>query len=573
MSNPLLEDYLPATTDITAAAAADVRARLAALWLQADPDADVRPNTVIGDRILTPAAYTIAAVEEAMRRFMSDLDPDNVAQGIIWNCPFVSQFLGYFGVYALPEARGTGTVRLVFSSNAQIDLDRGLRFRTAAGEPELSLWLPNDGPMSLVRAAGQVPVDDSNTLRLVEIGRDLFAVDVPVTSEVTVTITAGTPLELTYIPDNLVSATCLDDFVDTAPPVALSKLAQLTRDTVYAASPGQIGGLRRFVRQMLPQIAYVSAAGPGDAEMLRGTTNALGLTTPAADVFVRGQNAGRLETQLVWLAYDQLALRFSGTWTPLQTPLLMRGVLWDGDSSLELDGVLIWGRSLDESKAPLMAAAGSGYDQYYVTLPMPQIDGTDAITLTSYTDSVGNTVHGAWFNVLYLSDPDVAVARSLLTSPDNRPMGVDVLVKPPVIVEFSNIDISYRRRAGQSLNLTAAQLEIQTHINNCGWPDRMTPAPWIDSMYYAGAASVSILAVGQVRWSVADRWLNAGAPTPDDDYAGAYIASFTPPELLVNLEAFDGLSPEAAYTDSWVACGFHNLGWYAEAANISFTEL
>lgn len=584
MANPLLDDYLPTADEVTTEMVSATRQRLAALWALHDPDTDLSSNTVVGDRILTPAAFTLAAVEEAMRRFMSDLDPDNVSRGIIYSCSFVEKFLDNFGVYALPDARGTGTVRLEFSVNATVELpyevDRGTRFRTAEGEPELTLFLPEDGPLKLVAAGGTL-CGTGNELRLVEIGSSKFAVDVPVTSEEAVTVEAGAVLEMTTIPDNLTSAICLDGFTDTAPSASLAKLAQLTRDTVYAASPGQLGGLRRFMRQMLPQLKLVMAAGPGDGEMLRGYENALGLSTPAADIYVRGGNAFREEQQLVWLNYDATNTRFGGTWVPIQTPLLMRGIVWEGNENVVLD-TTVWGRSTDEVKAPLLSAAGSGYDEYFVTLPMPEEDGVELIETSIPSD---HTV-GAWFVVTYLSDPDVVPARALLGSSDCRPIGVDVLVKPPVTIEFENLTLSYRRRAGQSLRLTTANTEIASHVNGCGWPDRMTSAPWIDSMYYAGASTVDCQVAAAVKWTVADRWLEAGSDDPVTDLDSALSTSFVPPELLIDSSTGDALTPDTSeieaalseseplvYSEAGASCGWHNLGWFIETQNIIFTEL
>jgi hypothetical protein len=403
---------------------------------------------------------------------------------------------------------------------------------------------------------------------LIEIGSGRFAVDVPVTSEEAVGVLPGAVLEMTVVPPNLISATCLDGFTDTAPPVSLAKLAQLTRETIYAASPGQLGGLRRFIRQMLPQVLRVSATGPGDAEMLRGTANALGLTVPAADVFVAGQHAFREESQLVWLDYDSIGGTFAGQWRPIQTPLLLRGIYWDGNPGQAVVPT-VWGRSTDEAKAPLLTAAGSGLDEYFITLPMPLADDTSELISVSQTGSAW----GAWFNVLYLSDPDVAVARSLLCSDDNKPQGVDVLVRPPVVVEIESLNISYRRRAGQSLRLTAARDEIRAHINSCGWPDRMTPAPWIDSMYYAGATVVNITVAATVRWTVAGRWLRSTVPLPTVNLAAATAGFFEPPAVVPDTATPDGLTPALVDAATKAACGWRNLAWYVEDRNISFTEL
>jgi len=87
MSNPdIVSTYFPALADIPAENVRAVRRRLYNYLLRANPDLDMRPNTPFGDLWLTPAAQELAALEVAMGRFMSDLDLEQVAKGVIWNC-------------------------------------------------------------------------------------------------------------------------------------------------------------------------------------------------------------------------------------------------------------------------------------------------------------------------------------------------------------------------------------------------------------------------------------------------------------------------------------------------------
>ena len=182
MANPLFDSYIPAVTDIDAATLQTTRDKLSALWLQFDPEADVYPGFPLGDRVISGMAGTIACLEEGMRRFMSDCDPDNVAAGVMYNCAFIEAFLNWFGVYAQPDNPCTGVVRLTFSaditSGTPLVLDRGLRFTasTDTSAPEFTLLLPQPGPLYVLGTNDMgSDVSDPNVTRLVEIGASLFA--------------------------------------------------------------------------------------------------------------------------------------------------------------------------------------------------------------------------------------------------------------------------------------------------------------------------------------------------------------------------------------------------------------
>lgn len=570
----LFTTYLPSSSEITAAALADARARVEAIWRAYDASADTTPGSVVGDRILTPFAGMIAAVEEASRRLMSDMDPQNVANGVIYSCDFVTRFLDNFGVYAADEQLGGGVLRLSFDQQAldwtdnKYELDRSLRFRTVDGV-ELEMVLTYPGGL-ILRTPGALPQENTNQAWLVEIGPDRFSVDIQVMARVPVTVAAGAAMSVSETITGLTACNALVSFHSLGAS-GLSTLAKKVRETAYAATPSQLGGLRRFIKQAVPRATLVSASGPGDPGMLRGSANALGLPVNAIDVRVRGYDAWQLDRQTVWLEYDTDNDRFVGEWQPMQAPLLLRGVSWTTSPQIQLDAT-IWGRSGD-TRAPLLTAAGSGLEEYWISLPMP-LDDADA-PLISLSVLRGNP--GAWFTVDYLCDPTVAAVRAALLAPDNLPIGADVLVKPLLPVELNLIRANYRRRNGVTFNLAAARSEIHSHVLGTGWPEIMSDAAWIDSINYAGASSVIGFDVeGAVRWSVAHRWLPDDADSPVEDYDAALAASFTPP--VVEVTSTQELIP--TYIDpDWglgtatgAACGPKDLHWYIEASSVRFRE-
>ena len=94
-----ITDYMPAINEISQDILKDIRDRLVA-YLKTSPefsDIDIRPNSVVGDLIISPLAHIVASLEIGMNRVMSDIDLANVSQGTISNCDFVKQYLNNFG--------------------------------------------------------------------------------------------------------------------------------------------------------------------------------------------------------------------------------------------------------------------------------------------------------------------------------------------------------------------------------------------------------------------------------------------------------------------------------------------
>ena len=85
--------YFPKPGELSAADLQSMRDRLNTFGRIAFPDIDMRPDSVFGAYALTPLACFLAGLEEAMRRFRSDLQLGNVADGIIYDCDFVTAFL------------------------------------------------------------------------------------------------------------------------------------------------------------------------------------------------------------------------------------------------------------------------------------------------------------------------------------------------------------------------------------------------------------------------------------------------------------------------------------------------
>lgn len=569
--NHLLENYLPAPADVPAEQVLAARNLLTVLWGLYLPDVDTRPNSVIGDSFFAGAAPVMAAADIAVERLLSDLDPEQVANNIIYDCSVVEKFLANFGVYA-PASIGTaGYVRLVFNvipPTGSWELPRHLRFRFSDSTVEYSIRLPQVGPL-ILRAPGYPLAGGTNSVALVQTGPASFSAFVAVESTAVETILDGASATVSVDLPGLQSAVGYS-FSTYPVAVGLPELARKTRLTAYAASPSTVGGLRRFAEAELPGVLAISPTGPGDPEQLRAGFTTLGFPKPAVDIHVRGRRGFRLETQLVQLFYDAASQRFCGEFAPLVTPQLMQDVVWEGNTAVTLAHT-VWMRP--PAELPGVLAAGSGEESYWISLAMP-LDDDDAELVSITPDAAGSY---AWFSVSYLADAEVGNVRNTFSGGDWRLFGADVIVLPFRVVEITSMVVKYRREAGTRILLDTARAEIAANINTTNFPKPLSQAAWVDSMLYAGAEVVTDIEVAAtVRWTIADRIIPT-AEDPVEDFDAADAAAKDAPTL--DLDGPQNLTP--AYVDpdlgtvdaTYAAAGARNVTWYIRPESIYFEEL
>ena len=82
----ILTTYWPKPEEVSSERVLAIRADLASRIRQVWPLTDTAPNSLFGDTHLSPAAFQIASTEIAWERMQSDLDPENAANGTVWNC-------------------------------------------------------------------------------------------------------------------------------------------------------------------------------------------------------------------------------------------------------------------------------------------------------------------------------------------------------------------------------------------------------------------------------------------------------------------------------------------------------
>lgn len=565
----ILQTYLPSFDEITADQINETRAILEALWGLYAPGVDVRRNSVLGDSFIAGAAGIFTALGIAGDRLRSDMDPENVGNGIIYDCDFVERFLAYFSVYATPDHGTTGFVRLVFDrqpAGGLLALPRHLRFREAGGADDIDVRLPFPGEIQIIAAGNPIP-PGTNSFRLSQTGASTFETVLPVQASAVLDVSDSATMETTEEVTGLTSASAVG-FQTIPLDVGLPALARKTRAAVYAATPTTLAGLRRFAEVHLPGVDAISAAGPGDIEQLRASVNGLGFPKAAADIYVRGKRAFREVTQLVQLFYDGANDRFVGRFEPTSTPLLLRGIVWEGNTDVALTPT-VWLRSA--AGLPGVLSAGSGVESYFISLPMPT--GSDApVSVTP-----GSPDPYAWFLVTYLADDEVAATRQILAGPDWAPFNLDVAVRPFVVMDIESIRISYRRRAGSRVTLAAARDEIYKNVLETAPPVPLSYASWVDSMRYAGAEVVTAVAVGgAVRWTIADLVIPPEAD-PTSDFDAANAAALPAPSVGISSSAdlhvamVDPLLGTEDATNH--AVGPRSLTWWTEPERITFEEV
>jgi len=540
----LIADYFPKFSELTDIQVQDMRSRLVATWAEGWPDLDTRPGSVFGDGVVTPLAYALAASEIAGTRIQSDLDLNNVAQGIIYSCDFVRAFLKNFAVTVREGLPATGIVRLTFSADAAVEINRGMKIRFGNTEDDVfypRLFAPG---AILIRPVGSVREAGQNIFPLIQLSQTQFAADIPVEGQMSGTILAGDDAEITETIENLSEVISLVDFDSGTATDTLEMLAEKTRTTFYAASFSQRMSAARFLKKEYPDLRVASVVMPGDYEMLRGATNPLGFSEGVMDVFVRSRHFQREESQTVRVSYiasqDAISVdRFIGKLELAGAVTRINSVTYAGDASLNLnDGSgsqVIYSRTKNVSVAPLLSAGMSMHEELWLSLKMPRAHDNTPLIIPDIDD---NGDQFAYFTVSYVSDPMVSVLSDYLESSDIKPVGVTPLVRSLLPVDLSHMVVKYRRASGTTIEFESARQGIHDYLAKAGFPDVFSDARIGDIMYYAGAAAVTgIECVGRIRWTVADRVLQHDAEDPSVDLAAAEADAVTPPHMAVRSSA------------------------------------
>lgn len=575
--------YLPESSELTSAQLEDTRLRLTTYLRRQFPETDIRPGTVTGDLFCTEAAFFIAAAEEGMRRFRSDLNLANVANGIIYDCDFVRSFMQNYAALARESVPAFGVIRLIFNQDQDYEIDRRAQY-SFRDKAIMELKLAHEGPLYLKRVG--VPLDDlSNQLPLVQISPTQYAADIPVIGALNgVEVTAGMSGKTDYAMDCLESITALVDFDPGVESESLASMALRTRTASHSATLANRVGAIEFVRNEFPAVDLVSPILAGDYEAVRTAFNPLGVSLGGMDVHVRSKYGSQVASMQVKLTYYETQEEESADWfvgkVETTSPIFhLRSVTATG-SQINLgvrgEDIILFSHSKDQTLAPMILAAHSPVEEYWLAVKMPRTSGGSALLSPTIDTATGDQY--LWFTLSYVTDPALPAVYDYLTSEDVAPAASTIHVRGFNLVLFDSLTVVYGRKPGTSVNLAQAKAEILAYFETLGGPESVyADGPVVDAMHYAGASAVhSVLAEGRLLWTAADLVMDDDTTDPTTNVNTAISESYTP--QLIAVTSSGNFSPEWREAISgggtlFQAVGPRNVAYLLESAAVQFSEI
>jgi hypothetical protein len=572
-----VDTYMPKVGELPTRKLQEVRARLAARERLLRPDLDTRPNSVYGDLFLDPAAETIAAIEVGLSRFMSDLDPQNPAAGIVFNCEFVEAFLSNFSVDPLEIPVASGYVRLTFTESREYEMQRSTRFQFN-NTTVFRLDLPLRGGLFILPPGQTAPVG-VNTARLVETEPGVYETVVRVVSEASGSVDDGSSgtINIEDYP-NLDAITAVGDFRSGEDAVSLKKRAQNVRLAAHSATPVSRGGAAMMLATKYPDTTLRSAVFSGDHELTRNLNSFLGAGPNLMDLHVRRPELiTRTDVFRVPYFEDQDSVsvqRFLGVVDFLAPPSRILSVNESGEDAdiLASGAVRFISRSKDPSRAPLGSCGFSMLEELWMDCEVTYTGGSPSRNIL--VDQAGNQY--GLFEITYQYDPSIEAVHKLLGSSEDMPW-MDILVRGGVPVFIEEFRIKYTKSDGVTFSTAQARDEIEAYVNSIAYPGKLEEGPILESMYYAGAEdTLSITTQSRVRYTPAGKILPDGVALPDEDYAAAAAALVDPP--FHNITSYGDL--KFSYRDPFLgqsgethtAGGPRNIHYVLSGNSIIFDE-
>lgn len=495
-------------------------------------DVDLSPGTVTGDQVVAPLSEFIAAADLAFSRFMSDLDLGNVADGIIYSCPFVEGFLGNFSVYDDSNLQTIGIVRLTFAADEAVSFARNVTFRFGEDAEFKIRFASEHGEFFEVLPSTSAVTTDDDKVVLVQTSDTTWSVDVPVTGTMSDTVVSGTTGTINKVFPTLSGIVAVADFIRGSTPTSLPELARMARRIYHSMSASSRYGIRSTVYHHWPETAMVSPIMPNDLEMQRGAAGtALGLPDTAVDIYFRSSRDLFPQSQTVLLRYTANAshngttnnIRFRGKLPLLHSPSKIISIKPVGITNpAAISNVTIYSRPTGVN-IPYGLHFGTRYEEFYVDItPGLTTGGVPIIPLSAVYNGATVDYYYAAFEIEYEADPLFKAVAAHLESPDQSAAGVSTIVHSGPLVDIDTMTIYYHRRPGVKMLLNPALEKIVEYAKKSGYPEVFTPAVIHDIMKVAGASMVASISVaGNIEATPSDRWF-------------AYDAEFSIPNSINN---------------------------------------
>lgn len=575
MAIDFINTYFPDVAEVDEASLLSARQRLDTFLKQKYPDLDTRPNSVFGDLGLSPYAYLVACHEIAMGRFMSDLDLEQVANGVVYNCDFVKKYIQNFATVDQTTLKSSGVIRLVFCANNSYTIDRRARFIFNAVN-EFTLRLANPGSLDVL-PVGSVPQPYTNEYVLKQITETEYAIDIGVVGTMTTAVVAGDVATTDYTLTDLTDIYAVTNFESGLPSESLATLAAKTREAFYTATLTTRSGAVNYLNREFPDLVAVSPILPGDTAAVRAAINPLGVANGKMDLCVQSKNFSTTVSQTLQLNYSASGSSgpaYYGKLDLIEVPQVIDSIQYAGDTTIDLGtkgptgAITILAKSTDSSKAPLLTSAYTTYEDYWVRIVAPSASGFDFNPINGTTGQQFN-----YFTINYRADPLVKVVSNTLASSDLTPIGVDVLVKGYTPIYINSLLITYTKKPGVKMALDTAKTEIYNYFKTLGYNKVYSSSKIYDAMFYAGADDVVSISVNSdVQWTIADKIIPASStanPAGQTGFDSAYLTALTLPANVPN-----NLSATAAFeSTTYSVLEARNRGYYLPLENISFSEV
>lgn len=564
MATDFISTYVPAFVELTPEEVADCRERLATYFRTMFSDIDTSPNSVVGDLVITPQAFQVAALEKGMDRFLSDLDLGNVAKNKVYNCDFVTEYLKNFAVATEYEMCSSGVVRLVFSKDMDYSLDRGTQFKINSAI--FTIYLPNNGKFFINQVGKELDPGKNGTV-LIDSGSGSYFADIPVVGRtgMDVEIAAGDEVALNVIIPELGAANALITFNKGVDASSTAAMAERARNTIYSASLNTRNGAIRYIEANCPFVESVYAIRNGDPEMLRGYNN-LGVAEGCIDVYARSKSYAFEEEQVVRLDYDPLRNVFEGE-------LKYTGQPYYIDSVTQPQAATVAGNySNIEHTVTAVNTKGYGargsyteYEKLFITVPDQKLSGTSVFTI--HTEPNGNQY--ALFTVNYHTDPLLPSIAATVYNSDYAPVNVSLQVRGFIPVVVKKFNVRYVRKSGVVPDLETAERDIRGYMDGLGAPDAYADSEIARIMGEAGVkymAGIDVYAT--VQWSLGDEITPVGYTEKKDAKPTKNTTITTSQGLRVK---YPGTQTGAA--SDMYACSIRNIRYYMLDTAVSFTEV
>ena len=560
MNIEFLNTYVPQSVELSNKDVLDSRTALQEYVSVSFPDIAHQPGTVLGDLIVTPQSYIIASLEKGIDNFTQDILLDNVANGDIYNCDFVSSYLKNFGVYDVLNKPASGIVRLVFSENKQYILDRGTQFRI--GGSIFSLYLPNDGDFYCQTKEDGLE-DHKNGCILKDSGSNTWFCDVPVIGNVgDVTITGGQDVDISVYIEQLNQAYTLDNFYGGIIQESVTNLAKLAQTTAYSASLNTRMGTVMYVNKFCPFITNVFAIRDGDRELLRSYRNGYGIASGCMDVYMRSQSYQFVEKQQVKVVLDDNGEWLEGEWDYVGQPYHVESVTHPAVDLLDIEDREI----ISTSDPSLKLGALAAYTKHEkLSLRVKDIK-------VSTGDSIFDLEIGedgklfTYMTITYQTDPMFRYAQQTIENTDFAPINTSITARGFIPVIIREFKVVYTRKPGVIPDLDTARDAIKVYMSELGVPNQYSKAEIAKIMSEAGVAYIKDIKVdAYVQWSVG---------TKIQDYEGNIVSTAvtdikSDDELRVQ---YPNIDQDLQSTDMY-ACTPRILRYFMLENSIKFNEV